>query len=338
MPSAHRFAHFSGYVYSDGDPREDTVRDVIQVVEVSPRDGLQSEGRILDTATKVELIHRLIDAGVTRIEAASFVHPQKVPTMADAEDVIAGVEHRNGVSLAGLVLNERGFQRAADTSVEEINYVVVATETFSQRNQGSSLHEAIKVWERIGPRVADEGRLRSVTIGASFGCPFEGEVSVEHVAELARRIVEIGVDELALADTIGVADPCDVTRKLQAVAEVAPGVALRCHFHNTRNTGIANAYAAVQAGVTALDSSLGGIGGCPFAPNATGNIPTEDLGYMLARMGVNTGLDLGALLPSVDWISDQLGKPVPGLLAKAGLFPSDLGSVARSGDMNLAAK
>jgi hydroxymethylglutaryl-CoA lyase len=314
------------------------VPDSIQIVEVSPRDGLQIEKRILDTATKVELIHRLIDAGVTRIEAVSFVHPRYVPTMADAEDVIAGVERRNGVSLAGLVLNERGFQRAVDTSVDEINYVVVATETFSQRNQGASLREAIEVWERIGPRIADEGRFRSVTIGASFGCPFEGEVRVEQVAEMARRIVEIGVDELALADTIGVGDPYDVTRKLRAVAEVAPGVALRCHFHNTRNTGIANAYAAVQAGVAALDSSLGGIGGCPFAPAATGNIATEDLGYMLARMGVDTGLDLAAMLPSVDWISEQLGKPVPGQLAKAGLFPSDPGSLSESADPNLAAK
>lgn len=313
------------------------MQDTIRVVEVSPRDGLQSEERILDTATKVELIHRLIDAGVTRIEAVSFAHPAYVPTMADAEGVIAGVQRRNGVSLAGLVLNERGFQRAVDTSVDEINYVLVATETFSQRNQRASLHEALAVWESIGPRIAEEGRLRSVTIGASFGCPFEGEVDVEHLAGLARRIVEIGVDELALADSIGVGDPCDVTRKLGAVAEVAPGVPLRCHFHNTRNTGIANAYAAVQAGVTALDSSLGGIGGCPFAPNATGNIPTEDLGYMLARMGVGTGLDLEALLPSVDWLSDQLGKPVPGLLAKAGLFPPDLASVAESEESSPAA-
>jgi len=299
------------------------VRDSVQIVEVSPRDGLQNEKKILDTATKIELIHRLVDGGATRIEAVSFVHPKYVPTMADAEQVIAGLGQLDGVALAGLIVNERGLQRALETDVDEINYVVVATETFSQRNQAATVSETLDVWERISPAIADANRLRTVTIGASFGCPFEGEVTVEQVSELARRIAEVGVDELALADTIGVGDPIDVARKLAAVAEHAPGVRLRCHFHNTRNTGLANAVAAVQAGVSALDSSIGGVGGCPFAPNATGNIPTEDLGYLLARMGVATGLRLEELLPSVDWISDQLERPVPGMLAKAGLFPPE---------------
>jgi hydroxymethylglutaryl-CoA lyase len=293
----------------------------VEIVEVSPRDGLQNESRILDTSTKVELLHRLMDAGAARIEAVSFVHPKYVAAMADAEDVMARVQRRPGVSLAGLIVNERGFQRAVDAGVDEINYVVVATETFSRRNQGASVDEAVGVWERVGPRVADAGKRRSVTIGASFGCPFEGEVSVEQVTDLAGRILQIGVDELALADTIGVGVPSDVTAKVGAVAALADGVPLRCHFHNTRNTGLANAYAAVQAGVSALDASLGGIGGCPFAPNATGNIPTEDVGYLLERMGVRTGLDLAALLPAVDWLAEQLGKPVPGLLGRAGLFP-----------------
>lgn len=296
--------------------------DAVQIVEVSPRDGLQNEATILDTGTKVELLHRLMDAGLTRIEAVSFVHPRYVPAMADAEDVMARVQRRPGVSLAGLVVNERGFRRAVAAGVDEVNYVVVATETFSRRNQGVSVDEAVAVWERMRPLVAAEGRRSTVTIGAAFGCPFEGEVAVGPVTELARRIVEIGVDEIALADTIGVGAPRDVTDKLRAVAEVAPGVPLRCHFHNTRNTGLANAYAALEAGVTALDASLGGIGGCPFAPTATGNIPTEDLGYLLERMGVRTGLDLAALLPSVDWLAERLGKPVPGLLARAGLFPT----------------
>ena len=299
------------------------MRDSVQIVEVSPRDGLQNEKKILDTATKIELIHRLVDGGATRIEAVSFVHPKYVPTMADAEQVIAGLGQLDGVALAGLIVNERGLQRALETDVDEINYVVVATETFSQRNQAATVSETLDVWERISPAIADANRLRTVTIGASFGCPFEGEVTVEQVSELARRIAEVGVDELALADTIGVGDPIDVARKLAAVAEHAPGVRLRCHFHNTRNTGLANAVAAVQAGVSALDSSIGGVGGCPFAPNATGNIPTEDLGYLLARMGVATGLRLEELLPSVDWISDQLERPVPGMLAKAGLFPPE---------------
>lgn len=299
------------------------MQDSVQIVEVSPRDGLQNEKKILDTATKIELIHRLIDGGLTRIEAVSFVHPRYVPTMADAEQVIAGLGQLDGVALAGLIVNERGLQRALETDVDEINYVVVASETFSQRNQAASIAETLDTWERISPAIAEAGRLRTVTIGASFGCPFEGEIAVEQVADLARRLAEIGVDELALADTIGVGDPVDVTRKLAAVAEVAPGVPLRCHFHNTRNTGLANAVAAVHAGVSALDSSIGGVGGCPFAPNATGNIPTEDLGYLLDRMEVATGLRLGKLLPTVDWISEQLGRPVPGMLAKAGLFPPE---------------
>lgn len=293
----------------------------VQIVEVAPRDGLQNEERILDTATKVALIHRAMDAGARRIEAVSFVHPRYVPAMADAEDVMAAVERRAGVSLAGLVVNRRGFDRALAAGVDEVNFVVVATETFNQRNQGASIAETLAVWEAISSDLAAAGRLRTVTIGAAFGCPFEGEVATERVADLARAIAEIGVDELCLADTIGVGTPADVTAKLQAVAEVAPGIGLRCHFHNTRNTGLANAYAAVQAGVTALDASLGGIGGCPFAPRATGNIPTEDVGYLLQRMGVDTGLDLARLLPSVEWLGQQLGKPVPGMLAKAGLFP-----------------
>jgi len=297
--------------------------DAVQIVEVSPRDGLQNESKILDTATKVDLVHRLMAAGATRIEAVSFVHPKYVPAMADAEDVMSSLERRPEVSIAGLVVNERGFDRAVRSAVDEVNYVVVATETFSQRNQGASIDESVSVWERLGPQLAAEGLFRSVTIGAAFGCPFEGEVSVEQVVGVAERIAAVGVDELALADTIGVGAPPDVIAKLDAVRRVAPGVRLRCHFHNTRNTGLANAYAAVQAGVGALDASVGGIGGCPFAPNATGNIATEDVGYLLQRMDVRTGLDLPRLLPDARWIGEQLGKPVPGLLSRAGLFPGD---------------
>lgn len=302
--------------------------DRVQIVEVAPRDGLQNEDRVLGTATKVELIRRLMDAGHTRIEAVSFVHPKRVPQMADAEAVMAAVERRPGVALAGLVLNERGYERAVEAKVDEINYVVVATDTFSQRNQGTTVDEALGLWARIGKRARQDGLFTTVTISAAFGCPFEGDVSVARVAEVAARVAEVGVDELALADTIGVGVPADVTAKLAAVAEAAPGIRLRCHFHDTRNTGLANAYAAVEAGVGVLDASLGGIGGCPFAPAATGNIPTEDLAYMLERMGIDTGVDLPALLPSVEWISEQLGKPVPGMLAKAGLFPPASASAA----------
>lgn len=291
------------------------------VVEVSPRDGLQNEDRILSTGAKLELIRRCIEAGARRVEAVSFVHPERVPQMADAEAVMAGVDRSVEVSYAGLVLNERGYDRAVAAEVDEINYVVLATDTFGQRNQGMTVEKGLRVWERIAPRARDDGLFATVTIGASFGCPFEGEVAVDQVVQVARRVADQGVDELALADTIGVGAPDDVIRKLRAVAEIAPGVPLRCHFHDTRNTGIANVYAAVSAGVTTIDASLGGIGGCPFAPAATGNVATEDVVYLLDRMNVATGLDLGALIESVPWLAEQLGKDVPGMLSKAGIFP-----------------
>ncbi len=295
--------------------------DTVGVVEVSPRDGLQNEPVHVPTEVKIELIHRLMDLGARRIEAVSFVSPRHVPQMADAEAVMAGVQRRPGVSLAGLVVNARGFDRAVAAGVDELNYVLVATETFSRRNQGVGVEEALRTWAELAPRAREAGLFTTVTIGAAFGCQFEGEVDVDRIRTLAAGVVEIGVDELALADTIGVGNPRDVTAKLTAVREVAPGVRLRCHFHNTRNNGIANAYAAFLTGVTTLDASLGGIGGCPFAPAATGNIPTEDVGYLFERMGVDTGLDLARAVESVTWLSEQLGKPLPGMLARAGLFP-----------------
>jgi hydroxymethylglutaryl-CoA lyase len=296
------------------------MREHVTIVEVSPRDGLQNEDRILSTDAKLDLIRRCVDAGATRVEAVSFVHPDRVPQMADADQVMAGVERQEGVSYAGLVLNERGFDRAVAAGVDEVNYVIVATDTFGQRNQGTTTAEAIEIWSRIAERARDAGLFTTVTIGAAFGCPFEGEVSVERVADIVRALADC-VQEIALADTIGVAAPDDVVRKLDALSEIASDVQRRCHLHNTRNTGLANAYAAVTAGVDALDTSLGGVGGCPFSPNATGNIPTEDVVYMFHRMGIATGLDLDRLLPSVSWLADQLGKPVPGLLSKAGAFP-----------------
>ena len=293
----------------------------VTIVEVAPRDGLQNEERIVGTDAKLELIARCVQAGARRIEAASFVHPGRVPQMADAEAVMAGVERRDGVSYAGLILNERGLERAVDAGVDEINYVVVATDTFSARNQGTTTDEGIAAWERISSKARGDGRFVTVTIAASFGCPFEGEVSVDRISSIVSRLAATGVDEIALADTIGVAAPDDVVRKLDVVATALPEVKRRVHLHNTRNTGIANAYAAVSAGVDAIDASLGGIGGCPFAPSATGNIPTEDVVYMLHRMGSDTGIDLEELLPNVSWVAEQLGKPVPGLLSRAGIFP-----------------
>ena len=294
----------------------------VEIVEVAPRDGLQSEDTILDAATKIELINRAVGAGVRRIEVCSFVNPARVPQMADAEAVLAGLPSRDDVTYIGLVLNRRGFDRAAAAGLREINVVAVTTETFAQRNQGTSSGGTVRAFEEIAPMAIDAGIRPTLTISASFGCPYEGEVPVARVVEIAQRGAAAGASEIALADSIGAAVPTDVTERLAAVRPVLGDAALRAHFHNTRNTGLANAYAAVEAGVDALDASLGGIGGCPFAPNATGNIPTEDLGYLLERMGIDTGLDLQALTEIVPWIEMQLGKRVPGLLSKAGLFPA----------------
>lgn len=294
----------------------------VQIVEVAPRDGLQSEDAILDTATKVELITRAVDAGVRRVEVCSFVNPARVPQMADAEAVLAGLPERDGVTYIGLVLNRRGFDRAVAAGVREINVVAITTETFAQRNQGATSDETVEAFEEIAPLAIAQGIRPTLTISASFGCPYEGEVPTTRVIEIAERAAAAGAAEIALADSIGAAVPTDVTERLHATRSVIGTAALRAHFHNTRNTGLANAYAAVEAGVDALDASLGGIGGCPFAPNATGNIPTEDLVYMLSRMGVKTGLDLARLADVVPWIEARLGKTVPGLLSKAGLFPA----------------
>ncbi|CAI7974612.1 MULTISPECIES: hydroxymethylglutaryl-CoA lyase [Parafrankia] len=293
----------------------------ITICEVGPRDGLQNEKTLLPTETKVTLIQRAVAGGVRRVEATAFVHPKRVPQMADAEQVMAQVPRDSGVSYIGLVLNRRGFERAARAGVDEVNMVVLATETFSERNQGMTVEASLRAWSEIAGLAHEAGIRPSVTLSAAFGCPFEGEVSPDRVRDLARRVVESGPAEIALADTIGVGVPTQVTELVAAVRDVAPGVALRCHFHNTRNTGYANAVAAVSAGVETLDASAGGIGGCPFAPAATGNIATEDLVYLLDRMGVATGVDLGELAATGRWIGEQLGIDVPALLGRAGTFP-----------------
>ncbi|MGH9065420.1 MAG: hydroxymethylglutaryl-CoA lyase [Acidimicrobiales bacterium] len=297
----------------------------IEVVDVAPRDGLQNEEVLLSTAVKAELVGRLVGAGLRRVEVTSFVSPARVPAMADAEDLMARLRSTGGpagVSFIGLVLNQRGVERAVAAGVDEINAVVVATDTFNRRNQGATTAESIA---EMGPLVgaAREAGLRvGITIGAAFGCPFEGEVALARLVEVARALADLGIDELALADSIGVAVPIDVAERVAAVREVVgPSLPLRCHFHNTRNTGIANAAAAVDAGVAALDASLGGIGGCPFAPAATGNIATEDLVYLLDRTGVPTGVSLDRLIEGASWLGEQLGRTVPGMVSRAGRFP-----------------
>jgi len=293
----------------------------VDIVEVGPRDGLQSEPGVLPTATKVAFIERAIAAGVRRVEVTSFVNPKRVPQMADAEAVLAALPRREGVHYIGLVLNRKGFERAAAAGCNEIGMAVVASDTFNQRNQGVTSDESIAAWLGIAKAAKEAGIRPQVTVSAAFGCPFEGEVPVQRVVDIARRVAEAEPFEIALADTIGVGVPSQVIELVGRVREAVPGVSLRCHFHNTRNTGLANAFAAVQAGVRTLDASLGGIGGCPFAPAATGNIPTEDLVYMLQRSGYPTGIDLAAAIETGKWLQEQLGRPVPGMLVKAGDFP-----------------
>jgi len=306
--------------------------DPVTIVEVAPRDGLQSETTMLGTQQKVELIRRAATSGLRRVEAVSFVNPKRVPQMADADDVMAALLADPtlgglGTKFIGLVLNERGLDRAVAAGVHEVNVVVVCTDTFAERNQNRTTFELADSANRIVTAAREQGIATSVTLAASFGCPFEGEVPEARLADVVGRVLDGAPDEIALADSIGVAVPSDVTAKVRVAADVigaaGTGTALRCHFHNTRNTGLANAVAAVEAGVRVLDSSLGGIGGCPFAPNATGNIPTEDLIYLLHRMGYDTGVDLDALCRQVDWLEGELGHRVPGLLAKAGGFPAN---------------
>ena len=295
---------------------------IIEIVEVSPRDGLQNEDVLLATDRKVELIGRLVAAGIRRVEAVSFVHPRLVPQMADAEAVMASLPDAEGVSYIGLALNERGVDRALGAGVDEVNFVVVATDTLSRRNQGSTTAESIDTWERLMSSDDASGMRFGVTIGAAFGCPFEGEVPMERVVEVATRVAAAGPAEITLADTIGVASPGDVAQRFEAVREAVGSIPLRCHFHNTRNTGLANVFAAVLAGVESLDASIAGLGGCPFAPDATGNIPTEDLVYMLQRMGEVSELSLPTLIDTALWLEGNIGRRLPGMLMRAGIFPT----------------
>jgi hydroxymethylglutaryl-CoA lyase len=296
------------------------VADRVEIVEVSPRDGLQNERRALSTPEKVELIARARKTGVRRVEVTSFVRPDRVPQLADAAEVVAGLAGIDIVASA-LALNMRGYDRAVGAGIGEINTVVLATDTFSRRNQGMSTADAIAVAGAMLERARSAGVRLTITIGASFGCPFEGEVSDERFAHVLARVADLGADEIALADTIGVAVPSDIERRFALVHEYAPATPTRVHLHDTRNTGIANAVAAVRSGVKALDASLGGIGGCPFAPNATGNIATEDLVYLLDRMGIASGVALDPAIEHARWVTDRLGVPPAGRLANAGGFP-----------------
>ena len=294
----------------------------IEIVEVGPRDGLQNEKAILDVAQKLEFIGRLQAAGARRMEVVSFVNPNRVPQMAGAEEIMAALPAGSGLSRIGLVLNMRGWDRAVAAGCDEANVVVCSSDGFGVRNQGATVDEQIAAMHAIAQRKAAEGGPSiSVTFSTAFGCPFDGEVPQDRVVSLAREAAEAKVDEIALADTIGVADPWMVRDRVEAVKQVIGDIPLRLHFHDTRNTGLANAYAGVEAGIDILDASCGGLGGCPFAPAATGNIGTEDLVYMLERAGFETGYDISALIETAKWMSGLLDKPIAASVSRAGVFP-----------------
>ncbi len=302
--------------------------DTVQIVEVGPRDGLQAESVTFSVEDRAEMVVRLAESGLTRIEAVSFVHPDRVPQMAHAEAVLDAVRSSNragSADLIGLVLNARGLQRALDAGVDEVNLAVAATDGFARANQGRPVEEVVAECVELVAQARAAGLPTSVTVSASFGCPYEGEVSVARLVAVVAALVDgAPPDELALADSIGVAVPADVVERLDAVAEVvgpAP-VRLRCHFHDTRNTAIANVVAAQQWGVRTFDSSIGGLGGCPFAPGATGNLATEDLVYLLDRSGVSSGIDASGLVELAPWLEERLGHTLPSAVARAGGFPA----------------
>lgn len=295
----------------------------IEIVEVGPRDGLQNDPALMPTDVKLDFIDRLIDAGIRRMEVASFVNPKLVPAMADSDDVMARVPRDRGVKYIGLALNERGMRRALDTKCDEVNFVMVASEGFGKANQNATPEDTADLFDRIAVLAHDEKVAVSVTISVAFGDPFDGEVPIDRVAMLAGRAADAGAMEIALGDTIGVANPWDVRERVAAVRAAAPKARLRLHFHNTRSTALANIYAAVEAGVDVIDASCGGIGGCPFAPKATGNVATEDVVYMLHRAGFDTGIDLDRMIETARWLeAEGLKHPIASMVAKAGGFPT----------------
>lgn len=296
----------------------------IELVEVGPRDGLQNESDIIGTPAKLDLINRMIGYGARRLEVASFVHPQRVPQMADAEAVIAGLPDRADCTYIGLVLNKRGVMRALATrengarGIDQIGCVIVASDTFGQKNQGQTIAEGLAETRDMLRFAKAEGLRAQVTISAAFGCPFEGEVKHSTVLAIAEELAIENPEEIALADTIGVGTPFEAGELFGKLGEVLGGkIPMRAHFHNTRGTGIANAWEAYKAGVRIFDASLGGLGGCPFAPRATGNIATEDLIYMMARSGVDSGIDLDAAIAANKWFAGELGRELPSAVARA---------------------
>jgi hydroxymethylglutaryl-CoA lyase len=293
----------------------------IEIIDVGPRDGLQNEPVAVDVATKVEMIERLIGAGLRRLEVASFVNERRVPQMADAEAVVARLPKRAEVTCIGLVLNERGASRAVHSGIDELGTLAVASDSFGRRNQNQSIEESIESCLRIMRFALEHGRSTQASIAMAFGCPFEGRIRPDKVVEIAERLAAGGPREIGLADTIGVAVPDEVAALVSRVQRAVHPLPIRVHFHNTRNTAIANVWAAIEEGAAAIDSSVGGIGGCPFAPGAAGNVATEDVVYLLDRSYVESGVQLDRIIDTAKWCRGWLGRDLPGMVSRAGGFP-----------------
>ena len=283
----------------------------VTICDVGPRDGLQNEATVLEPFVRAELVNRLAGTGLPKVEAVSFVSAERVPQMAGAEEVVAGIERAEGVAYSGLVLNEKGYRRLAATDLDEVHFTLAATETFNERNANRSVDASVQELAGIPKQ-----RPVSVSMSVSFGCPFEGDVAPSTVLRLAERLVEAGAEEIVFADTIGVGVPKQVRQLLQGTKSL--GVPVGVHLHDTRNTAVANAFAALEAGATVFESSVGGLGGCPFAPRATGNVATEDLVYLFRGEGIDTGVDLDGLIGVAEWLAGVLGRDLPGRVYRAG--------------------
>ena len=295
----------------------------VSILEVGPRDGLQSEPEIMPTETKKEFIIRTVDAGIKKIEVTSFVHPKKVPQMADAEKLVESLPDYDDVSYIGLIMNQKGFERAKNCGIQEVGMVIVSTDTYNMRNQGVTTQQSIDNWLEIASEAQSAGIKTNVVIACAFGCPYEGEVDPEKIVEIAEKALQGSPDILGLADSVGVAVPNQVKNVFSLIKELNPDIPLRTHLHNTRNTGLANAAAAIDSGVSIIDASTGGIGGCPFAPKATGNIPTDDLLYMLDRSNIETDVNLNDVVQTTQWLEEILDRNVPAMVPKAGIFPEN---------------
>ena len=299
------------------------VPNAIEIVEVAPRDGLQNEKVAMATADKLALTARAIAAGARRIEVTSFVNPRAVPQMADAEAVATALPHHDQVTYIGLVMNARGAGRALATGrIDQLGAVAVASDSFAMANQNQTSDGSVAAASDIIAMAQAAGKTAQVTIAAAFGCPFEGEMAPDRVLAMAAALAQAGPVEIGLADTIGVADPAQVSRLVARVRDLIAPIPVRVHFHNTRGTGLANVWAAVLAGAATVDAAIGGLGGCPFAPGASGNVATEDVVYMLQRAGVATGLDLRALIAANHWLGGVMDRTLPGMVARAPVFPT----------------